>query len=169
MSLGRYHLLEGDIPRKDVPGKVSSTRRCLWESVRKRMSLGRRDTQEGDVPEVSPGRHSPGEDDVPRKQTHSGRCHPLEGDIPSTDVPGEVSSAGMCHWEEDVHGKKTSLRKETSPFKQPKPMEPQQCETGDTVILGQLGGTQEDTGDTMPAGSSVHRHLALINVVLSSP
>lgn len=42
MSLERYHLLEGDIPHKDVPGKVSSTGRRLWRSVRKMMSLGRK-------------------------------------------------------------------------------------------------------------------------------
>lgn len=62
------------------------------------MSLGRCDTQEGDVPEkMSPGRHSPGEEDVPRKQIYLGRCHPLVGDIPVMDVPGQVSSAGMRH------------------------------------------------------------------------
>lgn len=48
-------------------------------------------------------------------------------------------------------------------------MEPQQGETGDTLILGEQGGTQEDTGDTVPTGSSVRHHPALINAVLSSP
>lgn len=41
------------------------------------MSLARRDSQEGDVPEkMSPGRHSPGEEDVPRNQTYLGRRCP---------------------------------------------------------------------------------------------
>lgn len=89
MSLRRYHLLEGAIPRKDVPGKVSPTGRCLWKSVRKRMSLGRRDSQE-EVPEkMSPERHGPGEEDSPRKQTYLGRRCPQEGDI-----PGRMSSPG---------------------------------------------------------------------------
>lgn len=91
MSLGRYHhLLEGDIPRKDVPGKVPSTGRCLWKSVRKRMSLGRCDTQEGDVSEkMSSGRYSPGED-VPRKQTYLGRRCPQEGE--DVMIPWKVTS-----------------------------------------------------------------------------
>lgn len=104
MSLGRYHLLEGAIPRKDVPGKVSSTGRCLWKSVRKRMSLGRCDTQEGEVSEkISSGRHSPGED-VPRKQTYLGRRCLQEGDVPRKEM-----SPGRRHpWEDVTLWKMTS-------------------------------------------------------------
>lgn len=69
---------------------------------------------------VFPGSRHVWEGDVPRKETSLGRCHPLEGDLPGMDELGQASPAGMCHWEEGV------LRKEISPFKQPKPMEPQQ-------------------------------------------
>lgn len=145
MSLGRCH------PQGGVSGKVSG-RGCPREDVilRKEMCL-RRCLQEDTVlgKKMFPrSRHI--WEDVPRKETSLGRCHLLEGDIPVMDIPGQVSSTGMRHQEEDIPGKMTSLRKETSPFKQPKCMEAQQGETGDTVILGEQGGTQEDTGTPCP-------------------
>lgn len=146
VSLGRYHLLEGDIPRKDVPGKVSSTGRCLWKSVRKRMSLGRCNTQEGDVSDkMSPGRHSPGkmfpgsrhiwEGDVPRKETTLGRCHPLEGDLPGKMSFPAWMSQGRHHLQGCITGKKMSqerrhpLGRRYSPSNSPNPWSPSSEET----------------------------------------
>lgn len=137
VSLGRYHLLEEISPTSmslgrchpqgGVSGKVSG-RGCPWEDVilRKEMCLTRCLQEDTVLGKMFPGSRHIWEGDVPRKETSLGRCHPLEGDLPRMAVPGPASPAGMHHWEKDVPGKKTSLRKEIFPFKQPKPMEPQQ-------------------------------------------
>lgn len=119
-SSGRRHPPQGRChPQGGVSGKVSG-RGCPWEDVilRREMCLRRCLQEDTVLRKVLSGSRHIWEGDVPRKETSLGRCHPLEGDLPGTDVLGQASPAGICHWEEDV------LRKEISPFKQPKPMEP---------------------------------------------